>query len=321
MKVLFVGRQNKTLSIDQILNRLSTLCELTIIKFSPEEYKNIKSNILNIDESHYDCILFNIPIRKYYNKQYIFQNFSKAVFLDYDTCRNFLPWDSYYQKYTNFFKKFPHFKLISTGYANTQRFKELGIDAYFISKGYDDKNLKNLNQLRDINLGFIGRIDDKLYKDRQKILIEIKNQFDLELLRTKNSQEYLETLNRIKIFVSADIGYNEYMAKNFEAMACGCLVLAKKQGNGEEEALGFKDMHNIVLYNNLNDAIEKIKHLNNNSKLIDIIAKNGQNHIETYFTHSKKAEEIFEVLQSTFRRKTQNKSFLFKILKRIYCDK
>ena len=65
-------------------------------------------------------------------------------------------------------------------------------------------------------------------------------------------------LNRIRFFVSADIGMGEYMIKNFEAMACGCVLLAYDQGELENEALGFIDMHNIVLYRRLDELRDKL---------------------------------------------------------------
>ncbi len=39
-------------------------------------------------------------------------------------------------------------------------------------------------------------------------------------------EEYCATLNRIRFFVSADVGMGEYMIKSFEAMACAGRDLA-----------------------------------------------------------------------------------------------
>jgi hypothetical protein len=64
-------------------------------------------------------------------------------------------------------------------------------------------------------------------------------------------EEYCATLNRIRFFVSADVGMGEYMIKNFEAMACGCVLLAFDQGAAENQALGFKGMVNVVFYKDI----------------------------------------------------------------------
>jgi hypothetical protein len=144
----------------------------------------------------------------------------------------------------------PHARLITTGHQVTEKFKRIGIDAHFLPKGYDGSSIYDMNSVRDIELGFIGRTNSVVYTERQNLLFNVKRQLGLEILRTNPGDDYRNCLNRIKIFLSADIGLGEYMAKNFEAMACGCLLMAYKQGNGEESALGLIDQYNVILYEN-----------------------------------------------------------------------
>ncbi len=298
MKVLFVGREKKTLSIDAMLDRLRELCDLTVIKLGPEEIKNIKKTLLSISTDEYDCTVLNLPFRRIANKYRSISKLSRLVIFDYDSNRNFLKGDDYYNKYTKFFKKLEGVKLICSGYYNSKRYMELGVDAHFVSKGYDNTILSNLDHERDIDLGFIGRVDDSLYEERKRYLKGIGEEFDLKIFRTNTKDEYVNLLNRIKIFVSADIGYNEYMAKNFEAMACGCMLLAKQQGNGEEEALGLIDMQNVVLYSDLDDAKDKVRYLLQHESLINGIAYQGQDLAERSLGFGKKAEELFFVISS-----------------------
>lgn len=289
-----------TLSIDAVLDRLGELSELTVLRFSAEKIKKIKKSLLEIDYAQYDCVVLNIPFRRWYNKKRIVKRFPKLVVYDFDTNRNFLKGDKFYKKYEKFYKKLSHIKLICSGFYNTAKYHEMGVDASFVSKGYDSDALCNLMQERDVELGFIGRIEEDLYKERKVYLKDIEKNLGLKLLRTETKEEYLKTLNRIKIFVSADIGYNEYMAKNFEAMACGCLLLAKRQGNGEEEALGLIDMHNVVLYSDLEDAKEKARLLMQNDSLVKDIAARGQKLVEESLTFRKKGEELYSVLKETY---------------------
>jgi hypothetical protein len=48
------------------------------------------------------------------------------------------------------------------------------------------------------------------------------------------------------------------MIKSFEAMACGCVLLAFDQGAAENQALGFKDMVNVVFYKDIPQLQEKL---------------------------------------------------------------
>ncbi|THB64039.1 MAG: hypothetical protein D6B27_11135 [Gammaproteobacteria bacterium] len=300
MKILFISREKKTLSIDSVFEGLKQHCDLTVIKFSPEQVKKIRKSFKEINYNDYDCVVINVPFRRWYNKPRLIKKIPNLAVFDYDTYRNFLKGEEFYKKYSKFYKKVKGIRLICSGYYNAQRYKEQGIDACFISKGYDDKNLRNLGLDRDIPLGFIGRINDDLYQDRKIYLSDIRDNFGLQLLRTECKEEYLNTLNRIKIFVSADIGYNEYMAKNFEAMACGCALVAKRQGNGEEEALGLIDMQNVVLYDDLSEAHEKINLLLKDSDLTEKIGSNGQKLVEGSFGLTNKGGELYRLLQEKF---------------------
>ncbi len=118
--------------------------------------------------------------------------------------------------------------------------------------------------------------------------------------RTKSGTEYLETLNRIKIFVSADIGMNEFMIKNFEAMACGCVLLAWSQGE-EDELLGFEDMHNTVFYHSEEEAVEKIKLLQSDQELARRIASNGQAFAESRYSFARVGQALAAEIQREMR--------------------
>jgi spore maturation protein CgeB len=72
--------------------------------------------------------------------------------------------------------------------------------------------------------------------------------------------------------------------KNFEAMAAGCLLIAYRQGNGEEDALGLKDGENLLLYRDKKEALEKIKWVSNNPEQAKTIARLGTEHVITHFS-------------------------------------
>jgi len=103
----------------------------------------------------------------------------------------------------------------------------------------------------------------------------MQQQIGLALLRTYSHEEYLTTLNRIRFFISADIQFGEHMIKNFEAMACGCVLFAYRQG-ADDEALGLVDMQTAVLFSDQTELQDKLDKLRNNAQLAEQIAANGQ---------------------------------------------
>jgi glycosyltransferase involved in cell wall biosynthesis len=133
------------------------------------------------------------------------------------------------------------------------------------------------------------------------LLDELAQVEPLVVTRTKSGEEYCATLNRIRFFVSADVGMGEYMIKNFEAMACGCVLLAFDQGDAENQALGFKDMVNVVFYKDIPQLREKLAVLRADPQLAADIARNGQDLVVSQFSFARIGQRIVDALQPPLR--------------------
>ena len=94
------------------------------------------------------------------------------VFLEHDACQNYMTESSNHGAYTNFYRHIPNCRVISSGRQVTTRLQEDGIDAEFVSKGFDDKFIKNRHGIRDIPAAFIGSIKHEAYRKRSEMLAE-----------------------------------------------------------------------------------------------------------------------------------------------------
>jgi hypothetical protein len=137
-----------------------------------------------------------------------------------------------------------------------------------------------LHRTRHIELGFVGSTQNAIYTERKALLEQLIAAAPIEVCQTKSGSEYVDKLNDIRIFVSADAGMGEYMIKNFEAMACGCLLFAFDQGEEENRAIGFRDLDNVVLYRTIEEFQNKLQMLRSDSTLIEHIAAAGQRFAE-----------------------------------------
>src|SRR5690606_311489 len=99
---------------------------------------------------------------------------------------------------------------------------------------------------------------NKVYRKRRKFLNAASKTGEVELLRADPGEAYNDLLHRIHCFVSADIGFDEYMIKNFEAMAAGCVLVAWRQPSQEQEALGLEEGKHLVLYGSMAELREKL---------------------------------------------------------------
>lgn len=215
---------------------------------------------------------------------------------------NFAPFTHHYRKFQRFYHQLPHARIISTGWHIAAQLQQLGIDAVYVGKSYHDAFLVNLDRERDIDFGFIGTTQNSVYKKRNEMLKAFQQKIDLQVMTTDSKQAYLETLNRIKVFVSADIGMQEYMAKSFEAMGCGCALLAYRQG-GEEQYLGFKHLHNVILYSTAEEAVATLAELQKMPGALEKIARNGYELAKRRFITVERDKKLFETVEKPFENR------------------
>jgi glycosyltransferase involved in cell wall biosynthesis len=218
------------------------------------------------------------------------------VFLEHDAYQNYMPNSKYRGAYSRLYLQLPWARALVSGALVARRMQAEGMDAVFVSKGYDELMLRNLNQPRDIAAGFLGSLKSKEYAQRKALLEALAQRTGMLVTRTDSGDEYLQMLNRIKVFVSADIGMGEFMIKNFEAMACGCVLLAWSQGE-EDVLLGFQDLHNVVFYRSEEEAVSKLQWLQQHPEQAALIAANGQAFAEQRYAFARVGRDLAEQIQ------------------------
>ncbi|MDT4827496.1 hypothetical protein D3C84_785310 [compost metagenome] len=183
-----------------------------------------------------------------------------------------------------------------TGASVAERLRGEALNVQFIPKGYDPRVIFPEEVERDIELGFVGRTASAAYQERKRLLDRLAAEDSLQLLRTAPGEPYRKMLNRIRFFVSADVGLDEYMAKNFEAMACGCVLLAWRQGC-EEEAIGLEDGNHLLLYSNIDELRRHLQKLRREPDWAQGIADSGRLFVEQHLAHPHLAGRLLDELR------------------------
>lgn len=282
MNIVVLTHKPRPIDIDKIFLFLKNHLRadsFEVIDVPVKESKNISPFIKQYNLKKKDLVILDLPFKRLYKQAKQINKLKKVFIYEEDACQNFLNHSKWYGKFDWFYSKLKNASIICTGSHVTSQLNALAHDVRFLPKGFNKDLLGNDNLERTIALGFIGSLRSDVYMERRNALEFMTEKAGLKALHTESFEEYREKLNRMKIFFSADIGMGEYMCKNFEAMACGCVLVAYKQGNGEEEALGLADMENAVLYSSIEEAFEKVNTLLNDSDLCDRIATAGQKHV------------------------------------------
>lgn len=312
MKILFLVQKEQRIILDRFYDAIGAHCDMDIRWLTSAEQDNLKRYFKqHVDTANYDRIMLFLRFKKEIRQVAFIKTIPNLVFLEHDAYQNYIDC-KYKNKFSKHYKRLPWARILTSGAVVTNRLKAEGYDAVFVPKGYDQQLLYDMNLQRDIELGFVGSIRSATYSQRKEFLEQLAEQEDMLITRTKSGEEYLQTLNRIQFFVSADIGMGEYMIKNFEAMACGCILFAYDQGQEENEAIGFKDMHNVVLYKDITSLKNKLAVLRKDTELATAIAKNGQKLAEGNYTFAQQGKAVVDALYEPLRNRV-NLSFYQRI--------
>lgn len=301
MKVLFLVQKEQRAILDRLYDGVAAHCDCDLRWLSSDDQRNLRRYFRReVEVDKYDRIVFFLRFKQEIRQVGFIRTVPNLVILEHDAYQNYIPC-KYTGKFSAHYRQLPWARVISSGYRVSEQLCQEGFDAVFVPKGYDQQLLADQGRERDIELAFVGSTNSVAYSGRKALLDELAQVENLLVTRTKSGEEYCDTLNRIRFFVSADVGMGEYMIKNFEAMACGCVLMAFSQGEAENRALGLKDMHNVVLYDSIAQLQEKLKVLRADPELVERISNNGRDLAVSQFSFAQVGRSIVEKMQPPLR--------------------
>ncbi|WP_342649864.1 glycosyltransferase [Pseudomonas sp. REB1044] len=301
MRVLFLVQKEQRAILDRLYDGVVANCDCDLRWLSSDEQRNLRRYFKReVDVTRYDRIVFFLRFKQEIRQVAFIRTLPNLVILEHDAYQNYIPC-KYTGAFSAHYRKLPWARVISSGFTVSERLRQEGFDAVFVPKGYDERLLTDRGQPRDIELAFVGSTASVAYSGRKALLEELGQVENLVVTRTKSGEDYCNTLNRIRFFVSADVGMGEYMIKNFEAMACGCVLLAFDQGEAENRVLGLQDMHNVVLYDSIPTLRQKLGILRADPALAERIAAKGRELAVSGFSFSQVGRSIVDHMRPPLR--------------------
>lgn len=302
MKVMLLVMDEQRAILDRLYEMIQLNCHACeVFRLSKSQQQNLAGYLASANYHTYDRIVIFSRLKRLRSQLAVLRCIPGLMFLEHDACQNYMASSKYQGAFSAFYQHLPWARILASSSTVARRLRGEGIDAHFVSKGYDEMFLRNLEQDRDIDAGFLGSLKGHAYAGRRTILEAISARTCLLVTRTTAGKTYPALLNRIRIFVSADVGMDEYMIKNFEAMACGCVLLAWNQGEEENAALGFEDGKNVMLYRSADEAVEKINLLEANPGLAEQIARAGQIFVEQHYTFARIGRDLARAIEQPMR--------------------
>jgi len=303
MKILLLVQKERRTILDRLYENIIAQTGCDLHRLSKAEQLNLRRYFRdNIDVDRYErIVLFDLNFKRLLRQPLFIRSIPNLVIVEFDVWMNYHP-SQFQGKFSTHFRRLPAARVLSSGFQVTKKLLAEGVDATFVPKGCYQDLLHNFGGERDIELAFIGTTKPDTYQGRRAILEAIKAyEPALKVLSTESGNDYCVMLNRIRFFISPDMGMGEYMIKNFEAMACGCVLCAFNQGEEENQALGFVDMENLVLFRDVDELREKLQCLRADPALADRIAAAGQALVEREYTYARISERVVEAILPPLR--------------------
>lgn len=300
MRVLVLTSADRALDNRALWSSLQSSFQVEIRFLDKYQQRRLNTYCSDISVERYERVILDLMFKHIRTQTRFLRTLSALTIYEEDAYLDFMPDSRWSGAFVSFYRKVPRVRVVSTGFFTTAHLRTAGVDAHFVPKGFDPARLECRGYDRDIELGFIGRLGSATYAARRSLLETLAEAEPLQIMRTHTADDYVTMLNRIRVFVSADVGLGEYMAKNFEAMACGCLLLAKRQGRGEEEALGLEDGVNLLLYDDVASLLERLAWARKNPSAAQSIAARGRDHVLARNAYDQLAREVAKVVAAPF---------------------
>jgi hypothetical protein len=286
MKVLFLVQKEQRAILDRLYEGVAASCDCDLRWLTSDDQRHLRRYFRqHVDVTKYDRIVFFLRFKQEIRQASFIRTVPHLVILEHDAYQNYIPC-KYTGKFSAHYRKLPWVRVISSGFMVSERLRQEGFDAVFVPKGYDQTLLSDQGRERDIELAFVGSTNSVAYSGRKALLDELGQ---------------VEKLVVTRFFVSADVGMGEYMIKNFEAMACGCVLFAYDQGEAENQALGLQDMHNVVFYSDIPQLQKKLAVLRDDPMLAQRIAVNGRDLAVSQFGFGAIGARIVRELEPALR--------------------
>ena len=299
MRVLVLATFPRQPDNRQLWEGLRDFADVDIHYCSKQEQKDLGALLRRFDFASYDRVICDLLFR-YLSRQWrLLSQIQGLLIYEEDACQEFIESSRWRGKFSQFYRKVPNARVVMTGFQVCNKFLAMGVSAHFLPKGVDTEKLYDAGLDRDIPLGFVGRLGSDTYQQRRELLLRAQHELGVQILRSPPGDDYRNLLNRIRFFVSADIGLGEYMAKNFEAMACGCVLVAFRQGGGEEEALGLESGINFLSFSS-HEELKSVIETSIDVDQIDLISSNGRSLVLERYDYRAQSSSIFDILNFLF---------------------
>jgi len=154
---------------------------------------------------------------------------------------------------------------------------------------YDNSLIYPKRTNKSIDVGFCGNYGTQ---QRKEILDFLSKRINLKQDIFVIGNEMVDIINNYKIHFNLNIA-NDINYRNFETIGCNTILCTNN--NDQYKKLGFIDLENCLIYNSIQEAIEKINFVLNDKNTYEKIQSNGFK-LSARHNYKKRSLELLQFL-------------------------
>jgi len=160
----------------------------------------------------------------------------------------------------------------------------------------DSRIYKPLKLKKVIDVMAVFSSSAKAYPNRQKIQRIVQRMRGVKsVTRRILHSNHVNIINQSKIIITSNNLWQSLSMRYTEVLACQSFLLADKPEDFER--FGFVDGNHLVIYNDLNDMVDKIKYYLSHNREREKIAKSGRNFVLKYHTTDVRVKQFTDIVR------------------------
>lgn len=295
MKVSLITQQGEHSYIYALYNSLrSCVGTCDLYELNMQQLENLKLFFeSHIRLEHVDRLLFFIDPVYIYNQIRFISTLPNVVLLEQNA--TYTP--ALFNTISKIYKNMPWMRLIVSGYRCNQRFREDGIDSYFVQSTYDANRFNAKSNYSSIMHTYVydpGRIINNCINDERIAanLIKIdKNYF-------RSEQPFAR--GDVLLYLAEEPQY-KYSQHIIEAMACGAVVVAHNLEVEENQYNSLRSSENICLFNDYLSISQVLQYLYGNAAKRKSLSQEAIETAITFFSTENVGKLLGEVVVEPMR--------------------
>lgn len=276
MKVLWLTLESNKQSLPGFAESLQQSCELSCHWLTQRAAKHVAKAVGGSTIKAFDRVLLHLPLPLLVKQIPYIRCIPNLVLLQLDLADMLAGQDGCLEKFDRLLNLIPWARVLVPHGKALDFLRDYPVAAASVPLGFNGEWFVDQGRVRAVPAAIVADLDDPPDKKRRRHLFEIKTQNKLQIYDPEEGLALAEQLNQMGIVVCNDEFCGGYRGLNAKVLACGAALMTWDRGEQENQANGFVDMENVILYRDSKSAHARLNFLKRHGDELERIRQAGK---------------------------------------------